>query len=116
MIRYEYKVIPAPKRGQKAKGVKTPEARFALALESAMNLQVGDGWEFHRAETLPSEERAGLTSTTTVFRSVLVFRRPLAGDDAPALMITDQTDDAPEDSPTPEADPEAETADDSPHA
>lgn len=73
--RYDYKVIPAPRRGHKEKGVKTPEGRFALALEHTLNDSAAEGWSFHRAETLPSEERAGLTGTTTVFRSVLVFRR-----------------------------------------
>ena len=31
MQRFEFKVIPAPKRGEKARGVKTTEDRFALA-------------------------------------------------------------------------------------
>ncbi|MDX1782044.1 MAG: hypothetical protein R3256_12080, partial [Thalassovita sp.] len=33
-----------------------------------------------RAETLPSEERQGLTQSSTVFRTFFVFRRPRAGD------------------------------------
>ncbi len=78
MARYEYKVVPAPQRGEKARGVKTPEARFALAVETLMNRMAEDGWEYLRAETLPSEERAGLTSTTTQWRNLLVFRRRLA--------------------------------------
>ena len=78
MARYEYKVVPAPHRGEKARGVKTPEARFALAVETLMNRMAEDGWEYLRAETLPSEERAGLTSTTTQWRNLLVFRRRLA--------------------------------------
>ena len=77
---YEYKVIPAPRKGRKARGVKGAEARFSLAVQQVMNDLGGDGWEFLRSETLPSEERQGLTSTQTVFRSVLVFRRPRAGD------------------------------------
>lgn len=80
MTHYEYKVVPAPARGQKAKGVKTPQGRFANALECLMNQLAADGWEFQRAETLPNEERAGLTSSTTTYRSVMVFRRPRAGD------------------------------------
>ena len=85
MTRYEYQVIPAPTRGLKVKGVKTPEARFAYALQELMNQMADDGWEFQRAETLPSVERAGLTSSTTVYRNVLVFRRPDTGADvAPA--------------------------------
>lgn len=77
MAQYEYKVIPAPARGLKAAGVKRPDARFALALEDRMNTLAAEGWEYQRADVLPSEERQGLTSTQTVYRSVLVFRRPL---------------------------------------
>jgi hypothetical protein len=72
---YEYKVVPAPTRGVKAKGVKTPEDRFAHALESAMNELASDGWEYLRADTLPCEQREGLMSKTTVFQNMLVFRR-----------------------------------------
>ena len=77
---YEYKVIPAPTRGQKAKGIKGPEGRFANALEIEMNRLGADGWEYLRADTLPNEERSGLTGSSTNYRSVLVFRRAKAGD------------------------------------
>ena len=77
---YDYKVIPAPKKGRKARGVKGAEARFAHAIEEVMNDMGAEGWEFLRSETLPSEERQGLTASTTVFRSILVFRRPRADD------------------------------------
>ncbi len=72
---YEYKVIPAPIRGRKAPGVKTPEGRFALGLEDVFNNMGQDGWDYLRSDILPSEERQGLTSSHTVYRSVLVFRR-----------------------------------------
>ncbi|WP_397542295.1 DUF4177 domain-containing protein [Roseovarius salis] len=75
MARYEYKVIPAPARGRKAPGIKGAEARFAHGLETAMNELAAQGWEYLRADILPSEERQGLASTQTVYRSVLVFRR-----------------------------------------
>ncbi|MCE8516455.1 DUF4177 domain-containing protein [Ruegeria pomeroyi] len=77
MIRYEYKVVPAPEKGIKAKGVKTAPARFALSVEQALNQMAAEGWEYQRAELLPSEERSGLTGSTTNWRNVLVFRRPL---------------------------------------
>ncbi len=76
MTRYIYKVIPAPSKGRKSPGVKGAEARFAHGLEEAMNEMAAEGWEYLRADILPSEERQGLTSTATVYRSVLVFRRP----------------------------------------
>ena len=75
MARWEYRVVPAPTKGLKARGVKGPEARFAHALQTLMNDMGADGWEFQRAETLPSVERSGLTSTTTEWRNMLVFRR-----------------------------------------
>lgn len=75
MPRYEYKVVPAPQKGLKGKGVKGAEARFSHALQELMNGLAGYGWEYQRAETLPSLERSGLTSTTTEWRNVLVFRR-----------------------------------------
>lgn len=86
-MRYEYKVIPAPKRGEKAKGVKSGEDRFARAIESLMNSQGAEGWDYVRADTLPAEERKGLTGTTTVYHNLLVFRRPLGSDDADDLTV-----------------------------
>ncbi|MHA6325729.1 DUF4177 domain-containing protein [Roseivivax sp. CAU 1753] len=75
MTQYEYRVLPAPEKGRKAKGVKTPQARFALTVEALMNDMAAEGWEYLRADILPSEERAGLTSSVTEWRSLLVFRR-----------------------------------------
>jgi hypothetical protein len=79
-MQYEYKVIPAPRKGRKARGIKGAEERFSLAVQEVMNDHAAQGWEFLRSETLPSEERQGLTSNHTVFRSVLVFRRQRADD------------------------------------
>jgi hypothetical protein len=75
-MRYDYKVVPAPERGEKAKGVKGPEGRFAAAIERIMNDMAARGWEYQRTDTLPSEERVGLTQTVTVWRNLLIFRRP----------------------------------------
>ena len=72
---YEYKVVPAPVRGLKAKGIRTPQERFAHALELAMNELAADGWEYLRADTLPCEQREGLMSKTNVYQNMLVFRR-----------------------------------------
>jgi hypothetical protein len=75
MQRFEYKVIPAPKRGEKARGVKSTEDRFAYALTQLMNQLGADGWDYVRADALPCEERVGFTGTKTTFQNVLVFRR-----------------------------------------
>ncbi|MFC3615560.1 DUF4177 domain-containing protein [Lutimaribacter marinistellae] len=93
MIRYEYKVVPAPTKGTKAKTVKTPEGRFALTVEQLLNEMGAAGWEFQRAELLPSDERSGLTGSVVNWRNVLVFRRPqdveaaqpIASEDEPAV-------------------------------
>lgn len=72
---FEYTAIPAPLRSDKAKGTKDPAERYALTLTEAINKMAGDGWEYLRAETLPSEERSGLTGRTTLFHNLLIFRR-----------------------------------------
>ncbi|RYH07688.1 DUF4177 domain-containing protein [Tropicimonas sp. IMCC6043] len=75
---YEYKVVPAPEKGRKGKGVKGPRERFANALEFLMNELGAQGWDYVRADTLPCEERSGLTGTTTTYQNMLVFRRERA--------------------------------------
>lgn len=77
MKRYEYQVVPAPKKGEKAKGAKTAADRFAVALTSAMNKMAAEGWDYLRTDTLPCEERVGLTGSKNVFQNMLVFRREI---------------------------------------
>ncbi|MFV2033490.1 MAG: DUF4177 domain-containing protein [Halocynthiibacter sp.] len=77
MPRFEYKVVPAPRKGDRARGARTTEARFAQALMSVMNDLGRDGWEYLRSDTLPCEARSGLTGKSTVFQNMLVFRRTL---------------------------------------
>ncbi len=92
MQRYEYKVIPAPRRGEKSRGVKTIEDRFALTLTVVMNDLGRDGWDYVRADTLPVDERAGFTGgTKTSFQNVLVFRRLIEAETgaAPKLLTVE---------------------------
>lgn len=104
MTAYEYAVVPAPKRGTKARGVKTAEDRFAYALQEIMNEKGVDGWDYIRTDTLPSEERQGLTGRTTVFQNMMVFRRALpAKTTAPTALL-----EAPAPAPTPPAPPAPE--------
>lgn len=77
MQRYEYRVMPAPRKAEKVKGAKTTEERFAAALTGVMNDLGAQGWEYLRADTLPCEERTGLTGSKTTFQTLLVFRRPV---------------------------------------
>ena len=72
---YEYKVVPSPRKGEKAPGARSVPERFAVALSTLMNRLGQDGWEYLRADALPCEERVGLTGTKTTFQSMLVFRR-----------------------------------------
>lgn len=115
MQTYEYKVVAAPNRGEKARDAKTPADRYARALANVMNDLARDGWEYLRADTLPSEERAGLTKRVTVYHSVLVFRRAVAqrpADAAPRTLLTTeaQAGEAPRIGPaTPQAAPEPDT-------
>jgi hypothetical protein len=75
---YEYRVVPAPRKGEKARGVKTVEDRFALSLTQVLNAQAREGWDYLRTDTLPCDERTGFTGRQhTVFQTVLVFRRAL---------------------------------------
>lgn len=76
-MRYEYKIVPAPERGEKRRGLKTPQDRFAAAVEDAINAMAAQGWEYQRTDALPSEERTRLTQHQTVWRHLLVFRRPV---------------------------------------
>ncbi|NRA99601.1 MAG: DUF4177 domain-containing protein, partial [Rhodobacteraceae bacterium] len=72
-----YAVVPAPRKGAKAKGAKTADQRFAHALAALINEKALEGWEYLRTDTLPSEERSGLTGKTTVFQNMLIFRRTI---------------------------------------
>ncbi|WP_099826756.1 DUF4177 domain-containing protein [Oceaniglobus indicus] len=79
-MNYEYVVVPAPRKAPKVKGAKTADARFAHALTEVMNSYGAEGWEYLRSDTLPCEERAGLTGTKTSFQNVMVFRREIEAD------------------------------------
>lgn len=74
---YEYKVVSAPSTGLKKKGLKRVEDRFAAQIEDTINALAAERWEYLRADTLPCEERSGLTSKSTRFHALLVFRRPV---------------------------------------
>lgn len=82
MPRFEYKLVPAPERATRHKGLKGV-ANFAATLEDLMNEMGRDGWHYLRADVLPQEERSGLTSKVTTYRNLLVFQRELPEDPAP---------------------------------
>lgn len=80
MPTFEYKVVPAPKKGLKAKGARTTDERFANAFATLMNELGREGWEYLRAETLPCDERSTFGSKSTNYQNILVFRRLLQDD------------------------------------
>ena len=92
-MRYEYKVLPAPKAGLKGKGIKSAEDRFANALATTMNILGAEGWEYQRTDTLPASQREGLMGKATVFQNMMVFRRALPEDvELPvAPVMTEET-------------------------
>ncbi|WP_296640053.1 DUF4177 domain-containing protein [Roseinatronobacter sp.] len=75
MESYEYLVVPAPRKGAKAKGLKSPADRYAHQMTLLLNDLAAEGWEYWRADTLASEERKGLMGTTSVSHELLIFRR-----------------------------------------
>jgi hypothetical protein len=77
MTRYEYKVVAAPNKTKSFKGVRSHEDLFASVLAEVMNEMAASQWEYLRAESLPCEERAGLTGRVEAYQSVLVFRRAI---------------------------------------
>jgi len=89
MPQYEYKVVPAPKKPGKIKGVKGTDNKFAGSLAALMNEFGAEGWEYQRTDTLPCEERQGLRGRTTVFQNMLIFRRKI-GSDAPETAPVEQ--------------------------
>jgi hypothetical protein len=78
MAQFEYKVVPAPVRAEKIRGLKTVQERFAATLAAVMNELGREGWEYVRADTLPVEERVGFTGRQNTFQNMLIFRRVIA--------------------------------------
>lgn len=106
MSNYEYRVVAAPRKGKSGKGVKGSAAKFANAISGLMNEMAAEGWDYLRADTLPCEERQGLTSKTVKYHSMLVFRRAAAteeGSDEETLAIEHHE---PEPEPVQEPEPE----------
>jgi hypothetical protein len=76
MTQYDYKVVPAPKRAKKIRGIKSTEELFAHTLTEAINEVARQGWEYVRAEHLPAEGPGGwFRGPQAGEQSVLVFRR-----------------------------------------
>ena len=102
MSAFEYRAVPAPRKGKSGKGMRGAPAKFANAVTGLMNEMGAGGWEYLRADTLPCEERQGLTGKTVKYHSMLVFRRPVeeVAEEVEAveetLAIAPPVEDAPE--------------------
>lgn len=93
MTQYEYRVIPAPRRAKRVRGMGSSLERFAATVAETINDAAAEGWEFLRSETLPLEERRGLLrGRVEVLHSLLVFRRPLKGRSDPLGRGIDAAD------------------------
>ncbi len=76
MAEFEYKVVPAPRKAGRAKGVRGHDEKYAYTLGEIMNKMAADGWQYLRAESLPVDEKAGMMGKTTEkYLSLLVFQR-----------------------------------------
>jgi hypothetical protein len=77
MSYYDYKVVPAPQRVKKVRGVTGAADLFALTLTDAINEVARQGWEYVRAETMVAEAPRGfLRKAAASEQTMLVFRRP----------------------------------------
>lgn len=98
---FEFLVIPAPKRGDRAPDCKTDADRMANTLTVIFNEMAALGWVYMRTERLPNDQGASLSGTGDKEVTMLVFRRPLATpvDPAPAAAAQDGAEAAPEPAP-----------------
>ena len=77
MSYFDYKVVPAPQRVKKVRGITGAADLFALTLTDAINEVARQGWEYVRAETMAAEAPGGfLRKAATSEQTMLVFRRP----------------------------------------
>ena len=103
---YEYQVIPAPRKGGRARGVRSAEARLARTLQAVMNEQADEGWEYQRSDTMPCEQRKGIVGRTMVAQTMLIFRRAVGVEAELGAVAASEADRAQADGETPHDRPE----------
>ena len=98
---YEYKVVPAPQRAAKVKGLKTSADRFAHTLAERINAEAAGGWQFLRTETLQCETRGRFGGIKQSTETVMVFAREVGvtRPDASAALAAVQEPEAAVDAP-----------------
>lgn len=55
--------------------------KFSNAVTLLMNEMAADGWDYIRSDTLPCEERQGLTGKTVKYHAMMMFRRAVEVED-----------------------------------
>lgn len=97
MSHFEYLVVPAPRIAPRRKGVRSASERFAHEITDVVNAHAAQGWEYHRAETLPCEARRGFLGRKTVSsETLLVFRRRVDEDAASTSRPWGEPEETPE--------------------
>ncbi|TFL16782.1 DUF4177 domain-containing protein [Jannaschia formosa] len=84
---YEFTVVPAPAKAERAEGLKTDAERMAATWTQLLNEMALDGWDYVRADHLPNDTSRDLTGTAPKTMTLLVFRRLLC-EIAPAVTLT----------------------------
>jgi len=77
MQHYDYKVVPAPRRLKKIRGISSSAELCAMTLAETLNAVAREGWEYLRAEQVAAAPVGGwFRRGAEVVETVLVFRRP----------------------------------------
>lgn len=98
MSYFDYKVVPAPQRVKKVRGVTGAADLFALTLTDAINEVARQGWEYVRAERMVAEAPGGfLRKAAASEQTMLVFRRPREHLSPRLAAVSEET--PPEDAP-----------------
>lgn len=125
MQTHEYVAIPAPRKAVSARGLKGVPAKFANAISNMMNEMAAEGWRYERTDTLPCDERQGLTGKTVKYHALMIFSRSIEISDdqlalpAPTELLEEDApenspEDVPEDAPSDETDPATDPTDEFP--
>ena len=96
MTYFDYKAVPAPRRAKKSRGVKSASDLFALTITEAINEHARQGWEYLRAERLPSTPSGGwFHKAVEQDETLLIFRRPRETLDPQLAALADPAPEGP---------------------
>lgn len=76
MTQYDYKVVPAPRKLKRIRGVNSAGELCAATMAETLNAVARDGWEYLRADQVSAAQEGGwFRRGTEVVETVLIFRR-----------------------------------------